>query len=103
KFGLGQATDLGLDGESAGKLPKASDWIQIAKDNIAFGQGLSVNAVQMAAAISAIANGGVYVEPTLIDAFVDSDGDVTQADPSPERRVVSEKAAHEVARMMEAV
>ena len=57
----------------------------------------------MGAAISAIANGGVYVEPTLIDSYVDGDGDVTAADPPPEHRVVSAKAAHEVARMMEAV
>lgn len=102
-FGLGQPTNLGLDGESQGKLPGLSDWIQITRDNIAFGQGLSVNAVQMGAAISAIANGGVYVRPSLIQGYVDGDGTVTPADPSPEHRVVSEKAAHEVARMMEAV
>lgn len=103
KFGLGQLTDLGLDGESAGKVPPASDWISITRDNIAFGQGLSVTAVQMGAAISAIANDGVYVTPTLVEGYVDGDGDVTEADPSPRHRVVSASAARKVARMMEAV
>jgi len=102
-FGLGQPTDLGLDGESDGKVPPTSDWISITRDNIAFGQGLSVTAVQMGAAISAIANDGVYVKPTLVDGYVDSEGDVTEADPSPRHRVVSASAAHKVARMMEAV
>ena len=62
-----------------GLLPPAEDWIPITHDTIAFGQGLSVNAVQMAAAISAVANGGVYVEPSLIDGYVDSDGTFTKA------------------------
>ena len=99
-----QPTDVGLGGESHGHAAAAGDWLQITRDNIAFGQGLSVNAVQMAAAISAIANGGVYVEPSLVEAYVDSDGHVTPADgPASTHRVVSEHAAHEVARMMEAV
>ena len=68
------------------------DWIQIARDNIAFGQGLSVNAVQMASAISAIANGGVYVEPSLVEGYVDSDGDVTPADPAPSSTAWSARA-----------
>src|SRR3712207_6899559 len=47
-------------GESAGLLSPWQDWIEIERDNIAFGQGLAVNAVQMAAAVNTIANGGEY-------------------------------------------
>lgn len=102
-FGLGSTTDAGLDGESAGLLPAARDWLPITQDTIAFGQGLSVNAVQMTAAVAAVANGGTYVQPSLISGFVDSDGAYTPASPPPERRVVSRHAADQVALMMEQV
>jgi cell division protein FtsI (penicillin-binding protein 3) len=103
KFGLGSLADVGLNGESAGVLPPADAWVQIARDNIAFGQGLSVTAVQMAAAVSAVANGGVYIQPSLIDGYVGSDGTFTPAPAPEQRRVVSPQTARTVARMMEQV
>jgi cell division protein FtsI (penicillin-binding protein 3) len=102
-FGLGSRTDVGLDGESPGLLPKAKDWLPINHDTIAFGQGLSVNALQMAAAISAVANGGVYVQPSLVEGYVDSAGHFTKADAPKEHRVIKASTASKVARMMEAV
>ena len=65
-FGLGQKTNVGVRGETAGLLPPVSLWKQINQDTIAFGQGVSVNALQMTAAINTIANGGVRVPPNLI-------------------------------------
>jgi cell division protein FtsI (penicillin-binding protein 3) len=103
RFGLGSPTDVGLRGEDSGILPPAKEWLQITKDNIAFGQGLSVTAVQMAAAISAVANGGVYVQPSIVDGYVDHDGDFTTAPEPNTHRVVSSQAAKQVARMMEEV
>ncbi len=102
-FGLGSRTDVGLPGESPGLLPKPGSWLPITHDTISFGQGLSVNAMQMAAAISAVANNGVYVQPSLIDGYVDSKGTFTPAAPPKEHRVVSAATASKVARMMEAV
>jgi cell division protein FtsI (penicillin-binding protein 3) len=102
-FGLGSRTGVGIPGESPGNLPPPSSWLPVTHDTIAFGQGLSVNAVQMAAAISAVANGGVYVKPSLIESYVDSSGHVTQAKAPATHRVVSARTAHEVARMMELV
>lgn len=102
-FGLGSRTDIGLGGESAGLLPPAKSWLPINQDTIAFGQGLSVNAVQMAAAVSAVANGGTYVQPSLIEGRVDSTGAFTPAAPPAHHRVVSKRAAAAVARMMEQV
>ncbi len=102
-FGLGSTTGIGLTGETAGILSDPETWLPIQSANIAFGQGLAVNAVQMAAAVNTIANDGVYVAPTLVAGTVNEDGQLEPA-PEPEsRRVVSVKAARTVARMMEAV
>jgi len=102
-FGLGEPTGVGLIGESAGLLPDPPDWLPISRDTISFGQGLSVNAVQMSAALSAIANDGVYVEPSLVRGYVDAEGAFDPADTPSRHRVISTKAARQVARMMEGV
>ncbi|MGH3497501.1 MAG: peptidoglycan D,D-transpeptidase FtsI family protein [Nocardioidaceae bacterium] len=102
-FGLGSDPGLGIPGESAGLVPNPSTWAAINHATIAFGQGLSVTAVQMAAAISAVANHGVYIQPTLVSGFKNADGTVTPAKPPASHRVVSARAAAMVTRMMEAV
>ena len=62
KFGLGQRTDIGVRGETPGHpARRRASGPDQAQDRIAFGQSLSVNAVQMAAAVNTIANGGVRV------------------------------------------
>ncbi len=102
-FGLGQRTDIGMRGESAGILPQGA-WSDGSRDTIAFGQGLSVNAVQMAAAINTIANGGVHVDPSLIKGSATTDtGQQVGTDHVTTRRVVSEQAARDTAEMMELV
>jgi cell division protein FtsI (penicillin-binding protein 3) len=103
-FGLGRPTDIGVSGESAGMLNDWRQWAQINQDTIAFGQGVAVNAVQMAAAVNVVANGGVYVAPSLVKGrATTSEGKVVGSDTSTEHRVVSARAARAEARMMEAV
>ncbi|MDT0201251.1 penicillin-binding protein 2 [Nocardioides sp. AE5] len=104
KFGLGQHTDLGIRGETRGVLPAPETWSAIRHATIAFGQGLSVNAFQMTAAINAIANDGVLVSPSLIQgkAVTDS-GNEVGTDTTTRTRVVSEDAARQTAEMMELV
>ena len=104
KFGLGQPTNVGLGAESRGNLPDPSVWNSQTGDRIAFGQSLSVNAVQMAAAVNTLANGGVRVDPTLIQGQARrDDGMEIGTDVSTTRRVVSAKAARQLTLMMERV
>ncbi len=104
KFGLGQRTDIGVRGETPGILPAPSQWTHQVQDRIAFGQSLSVNAVQMAAAVNTIANGGVRVSPSLVQGTATADdGTVVGTDHTTTRRVVSAKAARDTAHMMERV
>ncbi len=101
-FGLGSRTGVGAWKESAGLLPK--DWAQLDKDRIAFGQSVSVNALQLAAAINTVANGGVYVAPSLVKgAAVTDDGVTVGTEVDQSVRVVSEKAAAQTAKVMERV
>ena len=104
KFGLGQRTGVGVYGESPGLLTDWHHWQEINQATIAFGQGVAVNAVQMAAAVNVIANGGVYVKPSLVKGeATTSAGNVVGSDTSTEHRVVSKRAARLTAQMMESV
>jgi cell division protein FtsI (penicillin-binding protein 3) len=104
KFGLGQRTDIGVRGETPGILPDASLWTNLVKDRIAFGQSVSVNAVQVAAAINTVANDGLHVDPSLIMGRARTDdGKLVGTDTIRTRRVISSRAAHETAHMMERV
>jgi cell division protein FtsI (penicillin-binding protein 3) len=104
EFGLGQRTDIGVGGETKGLLPKGALWTDQTEDRIAFGQGLSVNAVQMAAAVNTIANGGVRIDPSLVKgSAVADDGTEVGSDHADRRRVISEDAAWQTTQMMERV
>jgi cell division protein FtsI (penicillin-binding protein 3) len=102
-FGLGAKTKVGLPGEASGLIPAANmpDW---ARDGQAFGGSAeSVTMVQMAAAVGALANGGVYTPLQLVSSTTSSDGTSTKLTPGQPHRVVSQDTATKVLSMMEAM
>ncbi len=104
RFGLGERTRIGVRGETNGILPDSSLWSGLVQDRVAFGQSLSVNAVQMGAAINTIANGGVRVSPSLVHGRATTDdGEQVGTATARTRRVISAKAARQTALMMERV
>lgn len=104
RFGLGQKTDIGVRGETQGILTPGDAMTSQTKDRVAFGQSLSVNVAQMAAAVNTIANGGVRVSPSLISgSAVTDDGLTVGTDVATRTRVISKQAARATAKMMEKV
>ncbi|MEO7422255.1 MAG: penicillin-binding protein 2 [Ornithinibacter sp.] len=103
KFGLGEKSGTGYPAESRGLLPPSSTWSGTKKATVAFGQGISVTAIQAASVFQTIANDGVRVEPRLVDHVTAHDGTVTTMPASKTRRVVSHRTAADVSRMLEGV
>ncbi|MEU2481375.1 penicillin-binding protein 2 [Streptomyces sp. NPDC013130] len=103
KFGLGSTTGLDYPGESPGIVAKPQDWSTSQQYTIPFGQGLSLNAMQAASVYQTIANGGVRIEPTLVRGTKDAGGRYTASDAPKRTRVVSEKTAATLAKMLESV
>jgi cell division protein FtsI (penicillin-binding protein 3) len=102
-FGLGEPAGTGLPGESQGQLPPPSQWYADTRYTLSFGQGVAVTALQMAEVYATIANGGVRVQPTLIEGTTDSAGKYTPAAPSPARRVIQAKTARELLQILQQV
>ncbi|MGN6796755.1 MAG: peptidoglycan D,D-transpeptidase FtsI family protein, partial [Gaiellaceae bacterium] len=67
KFGYGKKTGIDFPGESPGFVLPLEKWYGSTIGNVPIGQGISVTPIQMAAAYAAIANGGVWVEPHLVE------------------------------------
>ena len=98
-FGLGRRTNAGVLGEAAGYLPKAT-MPDYTRDGIAFGTSLSVTALQNAAALASVVNGGVYHAPTVIAKLDGQPYTRPNQDTTP-RRVISEEASEQVRSLME--
>ncbi|MDG9691745.1 peptidoglycan D,D-transpeptidase FtsI family protein [Streptomyces mutabilis] len=103
KFGLGSYSGLGFPGETKGILAPPDQWSTSQQYTIPFGQGVSINALQAASVYSTIANGGVRVEPTLVRGTKEDDGRFTPAPEPKKTRVISEKTAKTLSRMLESV
>ena len=103
RFGFGTRTGLGLPGESAGVIRKPADWSGTSIANIPIGQGISVNALQVASVYATIANGGVRVEPSIVKSWRDSAGHLTLPHPPATRRVIAPDVALDIRNMLEAV
>lgn len=103
-FGFGEPTGLDLPGEAAGILRPPNRWFEIDLAAISFGQGLSVTPIQLASAMAAIANGGLLMEPFLVERITDGQGQqVMRRLPQVNRRVISEETAGLVREMMVSV
>jgi len=103
-FGFGQKTGIDLPGETGGSLRPINRWYGSDLATISFGQGVSVSALQLVAATSAVANGGLLMKPYLVERITDNNGQEIQTiKPQLVRRVISSTTAATMTRMMEGV
>jgi cell division protein FtsI (penicillin-binding protein 3) len=101
-FGFGEKVGTGLPGEPRGQVPYPRAEVSLA--TMSFGQGVTATALQVTAAVAAIANGGTLLRPQLVRRVVDPvRGPLFEASPEVVRRAASAKAAAQLARWMEGV
>jgi cell division protein FtsI (penicillin-binding protein 3) len=83
-FMLGRTTGVEQGYEAEGFIPDPTDGgsgINLTYANTTFGQAMTATAIQMAAAMSAVVNGGTYYQPRLIDGTIDASGKVSKKQP----------------------
>jgi cell division protein FtsI (penicillin-binding protein 3) len=88
-FGLGSSTNSGIMGESAGYLPDHNRWVRSRQATIAYGYGMQVTTLQLAAAYAAIANNGRWRSPTFIKGEI-----------NPDKAIIDPKIAQSVTQML---
>ena len=102
RFGFGQALSPDFSGQSRGVVYPASRLDASGLASMAMGYQISVTPMQMAAAVSSIANGGTLYEPRLVRAFI-SNGRREAVPPKVVRRTVSAETASTLTGIMEQV
>jgi cell division protein FtsI (penicillin-binding protein 3) len=103
-FGFGSRTGLVVPAETPGLLRSPETWSLRSKPTIGMGQEVFVSAVQMAAAATALANGGVLMKPQVVKRVLEADGSLAyENEAQPVGRVVSSETAHTILSAMETV
>jgi cell division protein FtsI (penicillin-binding protein 3) len=104
KFGIGNRTGIDYPGEVGGIVRKISSMQPVEFATIAFGQGISVTPLQMAAAFASIANGGGLMRPYVIDHVVNAQGmTILKSIPTVVSNPISEATAQTMIEIMEGV
>lgn len=93
EFGLADTTGLQFPGESGGLLLDPKKWSGTSIGTVPIGQGVAVTALQMLGAYNTIANGGVYIAPSLLKGVQDASGDLHPPPAPSQRRVISADTA----------
>ena len=102
KYGFGRPTGVPLAGETAGILRQPGDWSARSKPTIAFGQEISVSALQVVTAATALANDGLMIKPLLVSRVVSPEGRlIKRYGREPVTEVLSPEVARSVLQMME--
>lgn len=101
QFGIGEKLGVDCPGEASGSLLPVRRWTEIDSAAICFGQGVSLSALQLAAAVSAVANGGLLMKPYLVQEITDVHGRTVESfGPTPLCRVISAENARRITHMM---
>ena len=103
-FGFGVKTGIDCPGEIPGSLTSYTSWSNIDTASISFGHGISVSAIQMITALSAIANDGILMKPYIVEKITDPNSRIpNRFKPQKVRRVISVRTARIVKNIMKAV
>jgi cell division protein FtsI/penicillin-binding protein 2 len=104
RFGFGEPTMIPLPGEVRGIVHPLERWKRSSLAHVPIGHEVAATPLQMALAAAAIANGGLYVPPRLVERLEDDHGKLTARYPAASsRRVLAEAAAREITRALKTV
>ncbi len=100
-FGFGQKTGIDLPGEVSGLLQPKDKWSKVELSNISFGQGISVTAIQLVSAMSAIANGGKWMKPYVVQKRINQvTSEVQETKPTEVRMILSQEILKRLTKML---
>ncbi|MFA5948214.1 MAG: penicillin-binding protein 2 [Candidatus Gracilibacteria bacterium] len=100
KYGLLDRTDIEFDSEATGKIAHFENWTESELATHAFGQGITMTMLQIANAYSVIANGGILMQPYIVQEVRHDNGTTSKTEPHEIRRVISEETSATIKEML---
>jgi cell division protein FtsI (penicillin-binding protein 3) len=103
-FGFGTTTGIELPGEVKGTLTKPSEWSLVSKAYLSFGYEISVTAIQLVTAFSALINGGVVYQPQIVKKLLNPSGETNlEYHPREVRRIISQQTSDRMRNLLASV
>jgi cell division protein FtsI/penicillin-binding protein 2 len=103
-FGFGQKTGFLLSGEENGILHPVRNWDDLTITRLPMGHAVGATPLQIHAAMSAIANGGILMKPQIVRRITDSVGDIVVGfEAVQRRRIISRSTARTMASLLQKV
>ncbi|MBQ9931255.1 MAG: PASTA domain-containing protein [Firmicutes bacterium] len=103
-FGLTEKTGIDYPGEGGNLLINQANVGPVELATIAYGQGIAVTPISMLTAVCSFGNDGMLMQPRLVKALTDENGDIVQTfEPVQVRQVVSSQTAADIRTIMESV
>ena len=94
RFGFGERSGVALPGEAQGRVRRTEQWSQLSNASMSIGQEIGTTPLQVLSAIATVANGGLRVQPRIVEKVIDAKGNAIYTPPQAAPvRVISEKTA----------
>ncbi|PKM85102.1 MAG: stage V sporulation protein D [Firmicutes bacterium HGW-Firmicutes-11] len=104
QFGLMEKTGIDFPGEAGNLLQNKDTAGPVGLATMSYGQGIAVTPISLMTAVSALGNEGMMMQPRLVKALLDAEGNVVREfDPVEVRQVISRQTAEEMSLIMESV
>lgn len=100
KFGFLDRTDIEFESEITGNIEYFEDWTESELATHAFGQGITITMIQLANAYCALANGGLLMQPYIIEEIRHDNGKPVKTEPHEISRVISEETSSKLTAML---
>ncbi len=101
RCGIGEPTGIGLPAEAAGRLQSPEKMRVRDVANMGFGQNVAVTDISLIAAVAAVVNGGVLMQPYVVERVINPDGTLyREVAPQPIRRVCSAATSEKVRQLL---
>jgi len=102
-YGVAEKTGIDLPTEISGLVGNLESGKEVEYATASFGQGIAFTPIEAVRAFSVLANGGYLITPHLVSEIDYTDGLKSKTKISPGQRVLSEKTAEEITKMLVAV
>jgi len=100
KFGFGKKTGIDLPGESAGIIKDQQNWYPVELATISYGHGIAVTPIQLATAVSTIANDGELIQPRIVEGIYDQQGQPVKLNVPSRKKVIDQQISWQLRKIM---
>lgn len=100
KFGIGEDTGIDLPSEASGLTKNLDSNVFVDSATAGFGQGIAITPIQTIRALAVLGNGGVLVNPHVVDTIIYKNGDTKKVVADKGEQVITKETSEQISRML---